>query len=442
MNEDNPFKQMKDNDENDERTLPEGVVNRLEKQAERTGEDYEKVLEFFKDYIKTHYECSDWRDEDDDLLEDWAEQVTTKLRSGTTSSGNTTTFVGEFVGVHASTGDRRAGLARWLVREYQKDPDALISGGRAGHYVKSEGKWVINSAGKEIETDESVDSPPSLGIPCGNDFLCFVSKNGNPYPPSQMGRYAWFLGNEQEEFVDNSNIELWRVDLQGADVNRSIKVGVPCMINVRVPGENTNENYKDILDTNEGFVDSINYNDEFVDESVRPLLNPFRYWVSDMFTDMYCPLEEVADNYNANVRTFDTADGKGRAGPLVFTKGQVTRMSTEGREWENDEGGMTYSMALSSSALEDVYGGGPGSEVFCNISSACHDLTHPFSFEDNEGERWQYAEKSTVMVYGRIGMRSRNGTLYPSINVMGVFTEPRRARRRQNGGDTNMGQFN
>ena len=70
MNEDNPFKQMKDNDENDERTLPEGVVNRLEKQAERTGEDYEKVLEFFKDYIKTHYECSDWRDEDDDLLED------------------------------------------------------------------------------------------------------------------------------------------------------------------------------------------------------------------------------------------------------------------------------------------------------------------------------------------------------------------------------------
>ena len=437
----NPFQTMKNNEKNDERQMPDGVMERLEKQAERTGENLASVKQFFFDYIKTHYDCDDWTEEDDDLLEDWAEQVTTKLRSGTTSTANTSTFVGTFVGVHASTGDRRAGLARWLVRQFEQDPDGLISGGRAGHYQAQDGKWVIQSGDSTIETDEVADNPPSMGIRAGSEWLCFVSKAGNPYPPHQTGRYAYFLGNEQEEFVENSNIEMWRVDLQGADVNRAIKIGVPCIINVRVPGENTNENYKDILDTNEGFVDTINYSDDFVDETVRPLLNPFRYWVSDMFTDMYCPLEELADNYNANVRTFDTADGKGRAGPIVFTKGQVTRMSTEGREWENDEGGMTYSMALSSSALEDIYAGGPGSEVFCNISSACHDLTHPFSFEQDD-EMWQYAEKTTVMVYGRIGMRSRNGTLYPSINVMGVFTEPRRARKRQNGGDTNMGQFN
>ena len=53
-----------------------------------------------------------------------------------------------------------------------------------------------------------------------------------------MGRYAYFLGNEQKEFVDNGDIKLWRVDILGDDMGRTINVGQPCVIKAKPPSEN------------------------------------------------------------------------------------------------------------------------------------------------------------------------------------------------------------
>ena len=77
----------------------------------------------------------------------------------------------------------------------------------------------------------------------------------------------------------------------------------------------------------------------------------------------------------------------------------------------------------------------------CWIGSACNDLTNPFIAFDGE-EAIPYAEKSNVLVCGRIGIRRVDGEDLPQLKVMGVFTEPRRIRKRQGGGDTGEAQFN
>ena len=85
MNEENPFKKMKE--ENMTKELPEEVMERLQKHSERTGETLPVVKQGFFDYIKTNYSVEDWQDEDEDLVFDWAEQFATKLRSSTVSGG-------------------------------------------------------------------------------------------------------------------------------------------------------------------------------------------------------------------------------------------------------------------------------------------------------------------------------------------------------------------
>ena len=441
MKETNPFKKMKEDDTTDE--LPSEAMERLTKHSQRTGEGMPIVLEGFFAYIKDNYSVEDWHDEDEDLVVDWAEQFATKLRSSTVSGGiGTETYVGQFLGTMAKKGDRRKGLAGWMVRQFREDPNAFVSGGRGGVYEKKDGRWVINSKDGLIETSEMISEVPSMGIPIGNNqYICFVSQKGNPYPPVLMGRYSWFLGNEQKEFVDNGDIPLWRVDIKGDDMERTINIGEPCVIRVKPPKENAKEAYADILDTNAGFIDSINYTDEFVSPDMRKLLHPFKFWLNEDFSDLYVKLEDLSDAYESGLRTFQTNDGEGKVGPLAVTKGTINRMTREPRETEYDEGGVQYSLSLTSSELQSVHGGGNGAEVLCNVSSACHDLTHPFTYKDSDGERFEYAEKSTVLVFGRIGMMQRDNNKFPKMSVMGIFADERRSRPRVGGGDTDMGQF-
>jgi hypothetical protein len=57
-------------------------------------------------------------------------------------------------------------------------------------------------------------------------------------------------------------------------------------------------------------------------------------------------------------------------------------------------------------------------------------------------EMLPYAEKSTVLVCGRISVKRVDGKDIPNLKVMGVFADWRRIRRRQTGGDTSKEQFN
>lgn len=441
----NPFTQTKNMQPNlaaSAKPMPTEVMDRLSKHAERTGEQIGNVIDFYKNYIKENYDCDNWSDEDDDLLVDWAEQCFIVLRKGTTGGSNNTTYVGQFIGVDAKKANRGTGLQSWLVREYRSDANQAMAKG-AGHYVAVNGLWTINTAEHGvISTAQPSSETPEMGIHVGGgDYICFVSRQGKPYTTDVDGRYAYFLGNEQEAFVDDGEIKIWRVDLKGDDSERSIKVGHPCVINARPPKENATEYRQDILDTYEGFMDTINYTDEFVDESVRPLLMPSKLWTSKDMHEYSVSIEDLTDAYHDGLRTFQTGDGQGRIGPLVFTRGTVNRLSTEARETEYDQNNRQYSMSLSSSGLQSMYGQGAGSEVMCNIGSAVHDLTHPFNYTGVNGEMFEYAERSTVYVFGRIGMMMRDNTEIPKLTVFGIYVDPRRARPRATGGNSSTAQF-
>ena len=188
------------------------------------------------------------------------------------------------------------------------------------------------------------------------------------------------------------------------------------------------------------------YTDEWLEEEKRVLLNPFKLWTDEDFIgELYVPLHDLEEAYDAGKRVFTGRDGNdGTVGPNVIVKGTVTRMSTEGRESEWDESGRNYSLSLSSLGLQQVHGKGRMSEVPCWISGACHNLSHPFnfiSFIDVDDELWGYAEKSTILVFGRLKMRVQDGQRQPQITVWGTYANARRSRRRVGGGDTGSEQF-
>ena len=67
----NPFnKTQQMQQQQSEQTLPQGVLERIEKTAERTGESKQEVANFYLDYIKKEFGCEDWASEDEDLLID------------------------------------------------------------------------------------------------------------------------------------------------------------------------------------------------------------------------------------------------------------------------------------------------------------------------------------------------------------------------------------
>lgn len=421
--------------------LPESVMTRVEKHAERTNEKVDVVLDFFLESIKKDYGCDNPQEEDEDLLIDWFEQCYVQLRRATVSGGsNSTAFVGCFIGVDGNKRDRRANMVRRASRDFTMDPNAAIDSGKVGVYEKEGDFWKIVTSNGSLETVEPVDTPPSMGFLADGQYICLLgSTTGRPMVKELMGRHYFFLGNEENKF--ESEILMWRVDATGDDVDMEVKVGEPCKIYVRPPNANAPEAYRDILGTSYGFSEKIEYTDKFVGESERRFLHPSKYLTSRDMHNFFVPLEDLDEAYESGSRTFEINGEQGRSGPVVITKGTVNRLSTEARETQYDQSGKNYVFNLTSVALQSQFGEGRAAEVGCWVSGACHDLTAPFVARDDTSEI-EWAEKSTVYVIGRVGVSVKDNERVAKLNVFGVYADPRRIRPRIGGGNTGQEQFN
>jgi len=423
---------------------PEEVMKRFKMQAERTGESIDHVIETFLKLIEKEWGCDDWMKEDDDLLIDWSESMLTIDRRGGSSSGgsNMVTFVGEWLGVEGTTRDRNVWALSNATQKFENDPNGAVSEGLVGHYYKQDGEWVINTSKEQVKTNEPDTEKPSMGFRSGNDWICLLWPSGAPRIPINIGRYYHFRGNENGAFVKNGDIQNWRVDMTGENKDLKVDIGRPVKIQVRMSKSKKPE-WQDVLNVSWNFSETMEYTDDWVDEDKKSLLNPFKFWIQeDYAADLYVPLTELEEAYDAGKRIFSTSDGgEGTTGPLVVSKGVVTRMSISGNESEWDETGRNYSIHITSSFLETMFQKGARSEVACWVSGGCHDLTHPFSFRDIDDELWGYAERSSVLVFGRLKMRIQDNEKIPQFNVMGVYTDGQHARRRVDGGNTSEEQF-
>jgi len=438
---DEEYEENEEMEETKETLLPSAVMERLEKYAERTKQDIDDILTQYFTFIKG-FGCEDWREEDADLLEDWAEQMLVETRN--VSSGGfsgSQAFVGCFVGVDQNQRDRREGLVNRARRDFALDPNAAISSGQVGHYSKGETHWVLHGNNGSVDTSHPKDEVPEHSFVADGERVCLLAKSGRPKAMSMMGRFYYFLGAPESEFTKDNAIRLWRVDCQGEDANMEITVGEPCRIPARPPNEGTNEAYKDVLNVPLGLKDKIEWTDDFVGKDERSGLTPSKFWTDNELHGLHVRLDDLVDAYEAGSRTFTIRGEQGRSGPIVFVAGTINRMSTEGRESEFDQTGRSYSLALTSQALQSSHGHKSDlSEVMAWISGACHDLTNPFMARIND-ELVPYAEKSYVIICARIGLKRKDGEDIPNLKVMGVHPVPRRFRRRQEGGDTGASQF-
>ena len=79
-------------------------------------------------------------------------------------------------------------------------------------------------------------------------------------------------------------------------------------------------------------------------------------------------------------------------------------------------------------------------EVSVRVHGFLGDMNHAFDYEGRDG--WKpYAIKSTVLIFGRLGMRTTEEGQVPTVKASGVFAIPRLAIPAGEGGDTSLDQF-
>ncbi len=410
-------------------TFPPAVAKRIVAYSNRTGKDVEEVKTMYLNYIRKEYGCTDHTVEDEDLLTDWAEQVFVQTRKEQMSSSGTSTWVGCFLGVADRKKDRLTNIVKSNLKLYKDDPNDAISSGRLGVFEKDGGLWSVRTKEGLTPLDEQADQEPTYGIKVGSEYVCLLTRKGMPSPSTRMGRYAYFLGGEEGDFVKNGSVGLWQVDLTGENADMELDIGRPCKISVIPPREGqTNDFFKTVLGTYSNF--EITYTDEFVKEEYRALLQPMNYWTDDENHELFVALDDVEEAFD-NRKTKTNIDGRSITyGPLIITKGTINSMNSEPRDSEYDPEGFNYFMSLSSM----------NGDVDCWIPGAVGKMTKPFTAHWGE-QAFDYAENSTVLLFGRLGMKDRDGLMSPKITVMGVYGHPRRCRRRASGGDTGVGQF-
>ena len=95
-----------DSEGDDTMSLPDGVMSRINSYAERTGAKVEDATQKCLDYIAEEYGCQNPKEEDEDLLLDWSEQVFVQTRKDKKSASKLSQWVGCFVGIAPQKKDR------------------------------------------------------------------------------------------------------------------------------------------------------------------------------------------------------------------------------------------------------------------------------------------------------------------------------------------------
>lgn len=421
----------------DTKEWPEGVVERLQGYADANGVTLDDAKQKFVQFLSDKYAVENWQDEDEDFLLEASEGFVVQRRSGG-SSFETVNFVGMLVGVDGKWRDKRKNTRDQAVAAYLEDADKAVQSGLVAKCVKENGTWHLIKADGKHDTEETDEEPwflhntgsgPIAILQTGD----FESK-GDPIRPVLKSRYYYFLGNSEADFGDE--VTLWRFD--SSDIDATPTMWKPCRLKV-IPNtrENVNPDFADILRVPRGWANEIQYTNDFVDADVRPQLAPEKFGVNPAIHKHHVPLPDLLEYYQRNMKE---VPGINPVGPLVLIKGKVTSLFKEGWDNDYDETGKVYNLRVSSWDLQKEHPSGLRSEVSVRIPGVLKERTHVFEY--NDGENWKpYAERSTVLVMGRLGIRATDSGELPQVNAFGVFAVPRFVVPAADGGDSNVEQF-
>jgi len=425
-------------DESKKNEWPTGVLERLQAYAERLSIGIEEAGNQFKAWLNKEFEVDNPHQEDEYLLVEWAEMFVIETRNLGASGGSsreTTTYVGMMVAIEDAPRDQREKTRQSALNLFGSNQDRAISEKVIGIVTAKEGNWCINGE----PTGERVDGSelPWFAFEHNDLILCLLNTNkasnnvGKPMAPTSMVRNMYFLGSDER----SNDIGMWRVALTNKSMDTDYQYYTPCKIQVVPP---TQEG-RDTLYTNRNFHETVEYTDSFVPENLRAELRPERLLSNDQMHKEYVDLSELVEAHGD--RKIQLPNGN-TMNPIVITKGYVSRLNKEPMASEYDSTGRSFRMSITSLALQSRNGrDSPHSEVTVWIPGALYDEQHPFDYEKSSGEWVPYAERTQVIVIGRLKLRPYNNDTLPSVTALGVFVPPRTARPAATGGNTSLDQF-
>ena len=428
------------NEENGNKKWPDKVVEQIDAYAKRMEVSVDDALLEFAKFLESEFGVTDGQAEDEFYLNQWVEQFSIETRNlgPTTGSGrDTVTFVGYIVGIDEYINDLRNNVRKNALSQWDRNSSTAIDNKLIGVVSAKEGRWHVNGE----PTQETVDGDklPWFGLEHDGRILCLLNTNqsspsvGKPMAPVSKMRTLFFLGNAEDRF--NDEIKLWRVGIQGDDMEAEYEIGESCKIQVAPPKEDSDNVY-----TNRGFAKTVEYTNDFVPKEMQVELSPERFLVNDRIQDEFVELDDLLAAYDD--KKIARPDGGGFYNPSVITKGYVSRLNREAGDSQYDQTGRSFRMHITSLALQSTYGRDSSmSEVTVWIPGRVYDDTHPFEYK-NDSDEWQpYAERTQVIIFGKLRMRLYNGDNIPSITAYGVYVPSRTARPGVTGGDTSLGQF-
>ena len=431
----------------EEMNWPEGVTERLTWWAENNSKTLQEAHAEFSVYLRDTLGIDDPASEEGDFLIESAETFVVERRRAT-GAGETVEFVGCFIGVDKKVTDKRAADRQVAVNAVRENLSGAIANGIVARGYTENGRWMLETKDGVTQTEDSAEGDDPWWLFREGDLnLALLQTNsewktfGRPIRPQMWSRTYYFLGNVAEEY--NNEILLWAIRVGDPEEKPSfaVQIGAPVRCKVRPPRQG-NTDIPFVTAANK-FQTTIRYTDDFVEESDRALLAPERLWPAH---DMFCELPELEELYHAGSRKVAGIDNP--IGPLVIVKGKVTDVNREG--WEDSYGddptSRRYPMRISSFDLQRAHPDGLRREVQCICHGHLVQVNHAFDYKD--GDRWlPYANKSTVLVFGRLGLRAvkdDDGNVtdhIPRINALGFYTVPRLVIPGGEGGDTDISQF-
>ena len=410
----------------EKKKYPEDVLERLHGYAEKLNIKIGEAANQFNQWLKDEYNVEDPFSEDPFYVSQWCEQFIIEARNlgGGSSSGSlrdTEAYVGMFIGIEDDVKDNRANVMERALNVFNSNSERAINEGLIGVLTAKEGVWHVNGEA----TTERVDGSnlPWFGFEWNDMILCLMNNNTDgrkPMAPTSVSRTLYFLGAPEK----GGDIQKWRINLTGKSMDVHYNKWEACKIQVIAPKPD-----RDTLYTNRNFHVTVEYNNDWLPEHLRQAFSPERLLINDQMHNEYVDLGELVDAHAE--RKITSATG-GTINPIVITRGYVNLLNKEPMNSEYDQTGRSYRMSIFTQGNQPVTVWIPG---------RMNDEEHPFEFKNSEGEWQPYAERTHVIVVGRLRLRPYNNEMQASLGALGIYVPPRTARPAGGSGSTSLGQF-
>ena len=427
--------------ENDSKTTYHAEVEeRLKWWAEKHGKTIEVAREEFIAYLLSDLGIVNPNDEEDDFLIEAAESFMVERRvMSSTSSANAIELVGYFTGVDSRVRDGQERKRAPAVSAALENLNEAISMGLVARAYTENGVWMLEKKDGPVKTEESADEKPwflfeehglSIAILQNNSEW---SRYGEAVTPYRWQRTYHFFGNEKAEFIDEQKHLRITVTSKTAEDWHVPQMFETCTLKVRARNSTPSKGWEDVYNSLP-FPSAVTYGN-IVEEQYREAIKPERLLpTSPQFVKDLSTLGEI---FQTNSETI--AGIPNPVGPMVLIKAKVSDLRLEPSDYQYDPTGHTYFMRVTSFDLMRSFEDNRR-DIGVGIHGFLGDEAHPFEYATADGYK-PYAIKSTVFIYGRLGMSVKDDAQIPKINAVGIYAVPRLAIPSGEGGETTVDQY-